>query len=373
MSERITRRQLFGQGAALLGGLTAMGGGGAARAVAQASAATPLSGDAQDCLKGARIRWIVGWSPGGGFDTYSRLAEPFIERALGAQIAIANVPGAGGRIGALAISRARPDGRTLGILNGSGFLWERVPEAGPLPNLLRNFTVLARVAGRQQVVIASAAARVRTVEDLIALSRRRAIVAAVTAADSSNFASLAAVSDLLGIRTEYISGYPGSREVILGLVRGDCDMTSVDIETYLQVPDLERAQPLLQITPERSPDPRIAEVPHLAGPTGLISNRPELFAGDPEHARALTTAIAAYLELGRLFAGPAGMAPELHSCLERGVITALRDPGFASAARRAGRSIDVVAGTEVRRGIPAAMDAVRPIAPVAAAAARRIR
>jgi tripartite-type tricarboxylate transporter receptor subunit TctC len=358
----------------VLGGL-AIGGAGAARAAALGStAASPARGGyPQDCLKGARVRWIVGFSPGGGFDIYSRLAEPFIEKALGVQIAIDNVPGAGGRIGALAVSRAKPDGRTLGILNGSGFLWDRAPDAGKLPDLLHGFTVLAKVAGRQQVIVASAAAKVRTLEELVALSRRRPIVVAATAADSSNFASLAAISDLLGIRTEYITGYPGSREVILGLVRGDSDLTSVDIETYLQVPDLERAYPLLQITPERSPDPRIAQVPHLAGPTGLISTRPGLFAGDAEHARALTAAIAAYLELGRLFAGPGGMAPELIACLEQGIVTALRDPGFALAARRAGRSIDVVAGTEVRRGIPAAMRTVRPIAPVTAAAARRIR
>jgi len=360
----------------MLGGLAAIPAGRALDLAAGAASSTGCAGAAQaqrDCLKGARIRWIVGFSPGGGFDAYSRLAEPFIEKALGAQIAIDNVPGAGGRVGALAISRARPDGRTLGILNGSGFLWEGTPDAGRVPDLLRGFTVLARVAGRQQVIVGSAVTGVRTLDELVALARRRAIVAAVTASDSSNFASLAAISELLGIRTEYIAGYPGSREVVLGLLRGDCDITSVDIETYLQIPDLERAHPLLQITPERSPDPRIEGIPHLAGPNGLIDSRPELFPGDAAEARALTAAIAAYLELGRLFAGPAGMAPALAACLEAGIMAALRDPGFEVAARRAGRSLDITSGAEVRRGIPAAMQAVRPIAPVAAAAARRIR
>jgi len=329
-------------------------------------------GGASGCLKGARIRWIVGWTPGGGFDTYSRLAEPFLERALGVQIAIDNVPGAGGRVGALALSRARPDGRTLGILNGSSFLWERNPEAGPI-DLSRDFTLLARIAGRQQVILASAASGARTVDDLVALARRRAIIAGITAAESSNFASVAALSSLLGLATEYVSGYPGSREVILGLMRGDSDVTSVDIETFIQVPDLTRVHPLLQITPERSPDPRISNVPHLAGPTGLISRRPELFAGDLDRARSLTTAIAAYLEFGRLIAGPGGMAAPLRDCLDQGIRTALSDAAFVSAAHRAGRSVDFVPGPELTRQLPALMAAVRPIAPIAAAAARRIR
>lgn len=325
------------------------------------------------CIEGARVRWIVGWSPGGGFDTYSRLAGPFIEDALGVQIAIDNVPGAGGRVGALMLSRARPDGRTLGILNGSAFLWDRTPQAGRSADLARAFTVLARVARRQQVIVAGARSGVESIHDVIALARRRPLVAAITAADSSNFASLAAVTALLGLPTEFVAGYPGSTEVMLAIQRGDCDITSFDIETFLQSPSLGSARPVLQITPERTPDARIAQVPHLAGPTGLISVEPELFAGEVARARSLVAAIVTYLECGRLFAGPGGMAPELRDCVERGVSQALRDPGFEAAARRAGRSIDVLSGADVRREIANAMIAVQPIVPVAAAAARRIR
>jgi hypothetical protein len=129
----------------------------------------------------------------------------------------------------------------------------------------------------------------------------------------------------------------------------------------------------LQITPERSPDPRIADVAHLAGPTGLISVEPELFAGDPDAARALTAAIAAYLEIGRLFAGPGRMPSDVRDCVEQGIRQALVDPGFIAAAERAGRSVDFMTGSAVRREIPAAMQAVGPIAPVVAAAALRIR
>ncbi|HEX9562884.1 MAG TPA: tripartite tricarboxylate transporter substrate-binding protein [Gemmatimonadaceae bacterium] len=355
MSERMTRRRLLERSAALVGGFVL----------------TDLP--ARACIDGARVRWIVGWSPGGGFDTYSRLAEPFIEAALGAQIVIDNVPGAGGRVGALMLSRSRPDGRTLGILNGSGFLWDRAPGLNPTADLARDFTVLARVCRRQQVIIAGARAGVESIYDLIALARRRPLVAGITAIDSSNFASLAAVTDLLGWRTEFVAGYPGTTEVILGLQRGDCDITSLDIETFIEAPALQTARPVLQITPERSPDQRIAAVPHLTGPTGLITVEPELFAGEPSRAHALAAAITAYLEFGRLFAGPAGMAQELRDCVESGIHRALRDPGFAAAARRAGRSIDVMPGAEVRRQLPAAMAAVLPIAPVAAAAARSIR
>lgn len=377
MSDRITRRRMLEQCAEMAGGFAIANRtfhAGASHPPPTSDAGTMQAiGATPPCLEGTRIRWIVGWTPGGGFDTYSRLAEPFMEKALGAEVMIDNVPGAGGLVGALTISRARPDGRTLGILNGSGLLWDRNPGAETNPDLTRDFTVLARVSQRQQVILANAGAGLKTLDDLIALSRRRAIVAGVTAPNSSNFASLAAISDLLGLSTEYVPGYPGSREVFLGLLRGDCDITCVDIESFLDVPDLEGANPLLQITPERSPDPRIAEVPHLAGPSGLVATRPELFPGDPTRTRSLSAAIAAYLEFGRLFAGPAGMAPALRDCVEEGIHAALTDPGFAAAARRAGRSIDVATGAELRRDIPAILEAVRPMKAVTAAAARGIR
>lgn len=325
------------------------------------------------CIEGARVRWIVGWTPGGGFDTYSRLAQPFIEKALGVQIAIDNVAGAGGLVGARTLGRARPDGRTLGILNGSGYLWNRDPDVRTAPDLARDFTVLARVSRRQQVIVASPASGLKTLDDLVVLAKQRPVIAGITSPDSANFAALAAVTDLFGLRTEFVAGYPGSREMVLALAREDFEITSMDIETYIEIPGLESMNALLQITPERSRDDRLAGTPHLAGPTGLVSVRPELFAGSASHVSEVTAAITVYLEMGRLFAGPPGMPPALRDCVEAGIHAALSERGFAEAARRAGRSIDVLPGEEVRRMIPGAVRAARPIEQVTAAAVRRIR
>ncbi|MEO1017695.1 MAG: tripartite tricarboxylate transporter substrate binding protein, partial [Pseudomonadota bacterium] len=72
----------------------------------------PAIGTAQEpsCtpLEGETIRWIVPYSPGGGYDTYSRLIEPVLERHLQAEIAMVNMPGAGGMLGAKSISAAEP-------------------------------------------------------------------------------------------------------------------------------------------------------------------------------------------------------------------------------------------------------------------------
>ena len=57
-----------------------------------------------------------------GYDVYSRLIEPHLEAAPGAEIAVTNIEGAGGVIGTKRISEAAGDGRTLGLVNAGGLM-----------------------------------------------------------------------------------------------------------------------------------------------------------------------------------------------------------------------------------------------------------
>ena len=81
----------------------------------------PVAAAAPACpeLAGETITWIVPFGAGGGYDIYSRLIEPHLEAALGAQISVVNVEGAGGVVGTKRISEAAGDGRTLGLVNAA--------------------------------------------------------------------------------------------------------------------------------------------------------------------------------------------------------------------------------------------------------------
>src|SRR6266852_4122383 len=59
------------------------------------------------------IKIVVPYPPGGPADILARLLGEQISRAQGPTIVIENRPGASGRIGTEAVSRAPPDGRTL--------------------------------------------------------------------------------------------------------------------------------------------------------------------------------------------------------------------------------------------------------------------
>jgi tripartite-type tricarboxylate transporter receptor subunit TctC len=56
---------------------------------------------------------IVPYSPGGNTDMMARLASQYLADKLGQSFVVENRPGGGGSVGAIAVSRAAPDGYTL--------------------------------------------------------------------------------------------------------------------------------------------------------------------------------------------------------------------------------------------------------------------
>src|SRR5215831_18325304 len=59
------------------------------------------------------VRLIVGWPPGGGADTVSRIVGQWLSERLGQQVIIENRPGASTNIAAQAVINSPPNGYTL--------------------------------------------------------------------------------------------------------------------------------------------------------------------------------------------------------------------------------------------------------------------
>src|SRR5438309_6254262 len=66
------------------------------------------------------IRLVIPFPPGGVYDAVGRPWADRIKSSLGT-VVVENIGGAGGSVGAAAVARAAPDGRTL-LLGGGGAL-----------------------------------------------------------------------------------------------------------------------------------------------------------------------------------------------------------------------------------------------------------
>ncbi len=78
------------------------------------AAAAPKLAAAADTFPDHPITMIVPFDPGGGVDQVARLVDKFAPAVFGHNFTFQYQPGAGGALGVTALSRAKPDGYTIG-------------------------------------------------------------------------------------------------------------------------------------------------------------------------------------------------------------------------------------------------------------------
>ncbi len=315
-------------------------------------------------ILGETVRWIVPFSAGGGYDIYSRLLEPFYEETLGAEIVIENRVGADGLSGARALRDARPDGRTLGLLNGfSLFVGELISADSDL-DPVEDFTLLGRLAPSFPVWVSRQGSGITSLDDLVALSLERPIVVGISGI-GVGFVSVSLGAHLLGIDVAYVAGYPGTREASMGLIRGEIDIMGVTYESILDRVEDGYFTPILRISDEQdTSNPTLDRVPFLAGPQGLAVEAAAARGEDTNRALALSLALSQLFEVGRLVAGPPGLEPELARCLSGRLAEAARDPAFASAAAQSQRLIRFQEAERLTEDLQARADDREALGPI---------
>ena len=314
-----------------------------------------LTPPACSSLTGKTITWIVPHAAGGGHDTYSRLIALYLAPTLDAKILIRNQPASGGLVGARAIMRSRPDGRTMGLISGPGMLAASLAGEARAPNPAVDFTLLGRVAGSEQVWATGRGSPLRTIDDVFAASRTRPIVFATRDVGGLSFMTITLGSWLLGMPIAIVPGYGGTTEGALAAIRGDVDLVSYDFDTIYGSVHSGDLKPLLQIAQAPvSSDPALAGVPLLGGQGGVAARRARALDRTVDDVLADVTPLLDLVNAGRLVVGPPGMRPALARCLQDALMATLRDPNFRNRARRARLSLDVADAAEARRRLVSA-------------------
>jgi tripartite-type tricarboxylate transporter receptor subunit TctC len=315
---------------ALLAGTAAVGLAGVSAALGLRGR-TPRTGPCP-AIAGARVRWIVPNAAGGGYDTESRLVEPFLERALGVELVVDNVPGAGGISGARALASARPDGRTLGFMGMPGLIVSSLvgDRAAPDPAAL---TILGRLTRSYHVWATGRDSGLGSLEDVIVAGRSRPILFGVSEVGSPNFVSIAVSTTLVGVQAALVPGFLGTRQATLAAMRGDVDLVCFNHESIRDLVASGELRPLLQVS-EHAIEPALAAVPRLAGPEGWAARRARETGADPAGAAGLASALVAVVAAGRAVVGPPAMAPSIASCLGRAIGATLTSDELRRATTR---------------------------------------
>lgn len=298
-------------------------------------------------LRGSTIRWIVPTQAVGSYNTYSRLLKPFLEQTLGSIIVIENVAGAGTRIGSRKLMRAAPDGRTLGILNGSGLLAAFLTSDQDSPHPANDFTVLGRISRSRQIWATGNKSAITSIFDILTVSPQKLFLGAITDVGSTNFVNLTITSSFLGINVEPIAGFKSSRDCMMAAIRGEVDLAIFSFESGRDLIYSGALRPLLQIsTLPVSDDPVLGGVPILGGEDGVAALRDVELGRKKETGTAWASALEGLTGAGRIIAAPPDMGNELKNCLQAEILRALSSPGLQEAAEKLGEPLDIADATK---------------------------
>jgi tripartite-type tricarboxylate transporter receptor subunit TctC len=183
------------------------------------------SAAAQDLtFQGKTLTMIVGFEPGGGTDTFARLAASFLATGLpGAPtVVVRNVPGAEG-ITAMnyMVQQVAPDGLTVvtAASTTADPLNYRKPQSHFDPAA---FEVIGGVGRGGSALIISKEAEKRLTDK----QARPVVMGSPAGVPRSGMQMTAWGSEFLGWNTKWVVGYRGTNELMLALERGEIDMTS---------------------------------------------------------------------------------------------------------------------------------------------------
>ena len=119
------------------------------------------------------IRIVVPFAPGGNIDINARIIAPGLSEFLGQPVIVENRSGAGGRIGSTMVAKSPPDGYTL-LLGAPGTLVAQPVFHDDIEyQPLRDFVYTSRISLVASAVSVHPLLPVRSVKELIALSRTR--------------------------------------------------------------------------------------------------------------------------------------------------------------------------------------------------------
>jgi tripartite-type tricarboxylate transporter receptor subunit TctC len=257
------------------------------------------------------IQFVIPYAPGGGFDVYVRFIGPVMEKYLPskANIVPINVPAGGGSRGVAQLYRSRPDGYTIGILNIPGmFILQQ--QQGPGAYDLAKFSwVGAMGEGERYVISVGANSPLKTFADLKALSAKRPVKLSVTGPEGTAYAATQIGSQLLGLKTQLITGYKGSVDYVVAAIRGDSDAVIATVPTTMRFARGGQVRVLASFEAKSS-------IPGVPDATAL---------GQPELDN---------ISVERLIAAPPGLPADIQNTLSAALAKALADPAVVAWAKQ---------------------------------------
>ena len=297
--------------------------------------AAPAKADpVEDFYRNRTVAVVIGYSVGGGYDTYARVLARHMGRHIPGNPTLVpqNMPGAGSLKAANYLAGVAPkDGSTFGIV-GRGLAME--PLLGGAKFDAEKLTWLGSITNEISLCGAWHTSPVKAWGDLLTTEFR--VGGNGSGSDPDIFAL--AMRNLFGAKIKLITGYPGSSDINLAIERGEIEgrcgwsLSSIKSRNPAWLAE-KKFNLLVQFALAKS-----AELPDVP----LIMD----LAATPEQRQILRLILARQV-MGRPFLAPPGVPAERRAALRRAFDATMKDPEFVADAERADLEVNPVTGEAI--------------------------
>jgi tripartite-type tricarboxylate transporter receptor subunit TctC len=293
-----------------------------------------------DFYAGKRINLIIGFTSGGGVDTYGRLLARHIGRHIpGNPTVIAqNMPGAAGLTALRALDVTQPKDGTAIVTFTPGLVVQALTTPEHVNVDFSAFSWLGSFGQDQRICFMWSATGVKTWDELL---KKEQVVMGDTGGGGQSIIAQRILRKLFGVKIKSVLGYPGSSEKRLAIERGELDGDCGAVATFPS--DWLR-------------DGKINPVLRFQEATDGVANdvvfADDLVRGDPAK-RQLLEVLNAAADLGRPFLLSNDVPAERVEILRAAFDRTMSDPRFIEDARKLKLDVTPTSGATLQQRVKA--------------------
>lgn len=280
----------------------------------------------EDFYTGKTVRVVVGYEPGGGFDTSARIVARHIGKYIPGNptVVVDNMPGAGSLVAANWLYEVAPkDGTVFGTFNENQVLEEALGGKG-IKFKSSQFSWVGSLYVSAVTCVARADAGFKSITDVVGASTPLIVGGTGPGANTDNFPKM--LRSALGANIKVVSGYNGSKGIAQALKSGEVQAGcwSWDSQKRTEFDAIKAGKEVVLV---QQGDEKIAELPNVP----LASE----VAKDAK-AKGIVLATVSPNAINKPFAAPPGVPADRLAALRDAFAKMVKDPDFKAEVQKAG-------------------------------------
>jgi len=297
-----------------------------------------------DFYEGKTVRIIVGYSPGGGYDTYARLIARYLDKYIPGQprLIVENRPGAGGLIAANYLyNEPRQNGTTMLHVGGSTIIKQFTGSKNVKYDVTK-FKYVGAPTIEKTVLVVTKNSGFTSLDQVFQKGGKELVLGGISTGSPQDVASIL-LRDVLRGSVRLVTGYGGTANIRLAMEQGELD-GMFNGWASLKSSNWERIQKgewliLLQVSEQPITD--------------LPGNIPMIFslAKNAEDRQLIRLTTLVPYQFARPFLVGPGVPAERVAILEQAFAQTMADPQFLAEANKARLDIEPIDGAKLAASV----------------------